>query len=62
MGVLVGDVDATGSVSGSDVNRVKAQVGQTATSTNFRTDIDTTGSVSGSDVNRTKAQVGSGLP
>jgi hypothetical protein len=51
--VLFGDVDGTGSVSGSDVNRVKAQVGTPMlTETNFKTDVDLTGSVSGSDVNK----------
>jgi hypothetical protein len=62
MGVLLGDIDATKSVSGSDVNRCKAQVGAPLTQTNFRNDVDLTGSVSGSDVNKVKAQVGSFLP
>ena len=61
MDVLLGDVDATKSVSGSDVNRVKAQVGATLTTTNFQNDVDLTGSVSGSDVNKVKAQVGANL-
>jgi hypothetical protein len=62
MDVLLGDIDATGSVSGSDVNRVKAQVGAPMlTETNFKTDVDLTGSVSGSDVNKVKAQVGANL-
>ena len=61
MDVLLGDVDATGSVSGSDVNRVKAQVGSALTSTNYVDDVDLTGSVSGSDVNKTKSVVGSNV-
>ena len=61
MDVLLGDVDATGSVSGSDVNRVKAQVGASLTSANYKDDVDLTGSVSGSDVNKTKSVVGSNI-
>ena len=61
MDVLLGDVDATGSVSGSDVNRVKAQVGAILTTTNYKDDVDLTGSVSGSDVNKTKSVVGSNI-
>jgi hypothetical protein len=62
MGVLLGDVNANGSVTGSDVNDAKAQVGVDLSLSNFRSDINTTGFVSGSDVNLTKAQVGTSLP
>lgn len=60
--VLRGDVNGNGSVSGSDVNTVKAAVGSTPDSTRFTTDVNASGSVSGADVNITKAAVGSSVP
>lgn len=62
IGILSGDVNGNGNVSGSDVNSVKAQVGAGLSPGNFKTDVNTNGSVSGSDVNATKAQVGTALP
>ena len=62
MSLLAGDVNFTSSVSGSDVNLCKAQVGLPVSASNFQNDINTTGSISGSDVNLTKAQVGTNLP
>jgi uncharacterized MnhB-related membrane protein len=62
MGLLAGDVNSTGAVSGSDVNVCKAQVGVAVSAANFQNDINTTGAISGSDVNLTKAQVGANLP
>ena len=51
MDVLIGDVNANGSVSGSDVNSCKTQVGINLQIDNFRDDVDLSGSISGSDVN-----------
>lgn len=62
MGVLLGDVYGNKSVTGSDVNDAKAQVGADLTISNFRSDINTTGFVGGSDVDLTKTQVGTSLP
>ena len=59
--VLNGDVNGSGSVSGSDVNIIKAAVGAAIGSSNFRADVNANGSVSGSDVNITKAAVGSAV-
>ncbi|MFL6513694.1 MAG: S8 family serine peptidase [Chthoniobacterales bacterium] len=61
MDVLVGDVDANGNVSGSDVNLVKGSVGASVSQGNFRRDVDANGSVSGSDVNIAKSKVGVGF-
>jgi hypothetical protein len=58
MDVLLGDVDGNGSVSGSDVNLVKARVGAPVSQTNFREDVDANASISGSDVNLVKSKVG----
>jgi dockerin type I repeat protein/beta-propeller repeat-containing protein len=62
LGVLVGDVDGNGGVSGSDVNSCKAQVGAELTTNNFRADVNADGNVTGSDVNTIKTQVGALLP
>jgi hypothetical protein len=62
MGMLLGDVTGNGSVTGSDVNLCKAQVGAALLPTNFRNDVNATGSITGSDVNVVKAHVGDVLP
>ncbi|MFL6513692.1 MAG: dockerin type I domain-containing protein [Chthoniobacterales bacterium] len=61
MGVLLGDVDGNGNVSGSDVNLVKSKVGAGVSSTTFTRDVDANGSITGSDVNVTKSKVGTSL-
>jgi hypothetical protein len=43
MGVLVGDVNATRLVDGTDVSLVQQHTGKTANSTNFRFDVDASG-------------------
>jgi PKD repeat protein len=62
MGVLVGDVTANGIVSNGDVSVIKAQVGQTVTSSNFRDDVNANGTLSNGDVSVAQAQVGQTLP
>ncbi len=62
MDVLLGDVNGIAGVTGADVNQIKAQVGATLSSENFRTDINVNGNVTGADVNAAKAQVGTSLP
>jgi hypothetical protein len=62
MGVLLGDVNANGIVSNTDVAEVKAQVTAPVTSSNFRDDVNANGIISNTDVAITKAQVGTTLP
>ena len=62
MAVLVGDLNASGGVTGSDVNLCKSQVGAAVTEHTFRDDVNANDSISGSDVNLVKAQVGTSLP
>jgi hypothetical protein len=51
MGVLVGDVNASGVVTTGDTNLCKAQALQPVTIDNFRNDINASGSVTTGDVN-----------
>jgi hypothetical protein len=62
MGVLVGDVDATGRVDGNDVSAVQSHTRQTANAMNFRDDVDASGRIDGNDVSTTQAQTRTGLP
>jgi len=62
LGILIGDVDATGRVDGNDVSTVQSHTRQTANSTNFRDDIDTTGQIDGNDVSTTQSHTRTGLP
>ncbi len=54
MGVLVGDVDATGVTDGNDVSDVQSATRQTTNGTNFRLDIDASGRIDGNDVSTTQ--------
>ncbi|MGI9089166.1 MAG: dockerin type I domain-containing protein [Chthoniobacterales bacterium] len=65
MGVLLGDTNADGSVSGADVTQTKAQAGNLVhgyPATNFREDVTLDGSVSGADVTLVKRNAGHQLP
>jgi Tol biopolymer transport system component len=62
MGVLIGDVNANGVVSNTDVAAIKVQVAASVTSSNFRTDVNANGVISNTDVSEVKAQVGTTLP
>ena len=63
MGVLIGDTNNNGSVSGSDISQTKAQSGQAVTAGNFRTDVNVSGGFIGaSDIGLVKAQSGTSLP
>jgi sugar lactone lactonase YvrE len=62
MGVLLGDVNANGVVSNTDVAEVKGQVAAPFTTSNFRNDVNANGIISNTDVSSTKAQVGTTLP
>src|SRR5207245_36229 len=51
MGVLIGDVNASGIVTSGDTNLCKAQALQTVTTSNFRNDINASGAITTGDVN-----------
>jgi hypothetical protein len=63
MGVLSGDTNASGGVTGSDVTQTKAaaSVG-TVNAGTFRTDVNVSGGVNGSDVTLVKSKAGAVLP
>jgi hypothetical protein len=62
MGVLVGDVNANGTVTNADVSLVKAQVGAGGNvgASNFRNDVNANGVITNADVSITKTQVAAG--
>jgi hypothetical protein len=62
MGVLLGDVNATRLVDGTDVSLVQGHTGKTAKSTNFRFDVDASGLIDGNDVSLVKSKLGTRLP
>jgi hypothetical protein len=62
MGLLIGDVSGNGVVDQGDVNLTKDNVGQKATSDNFRADVDVSGRIDSLDVFLVKTQVGDMLP
>ena len=62
MGVLLGDTNASGGVSGTDVAQTKAQSGATTNAGNFRTDVNANGSITAVDVSLVKFKSGSVLP
>jgi hypothetical protein len=62
MGVLVGDVDASGRVDSTDVFQVRQQTLQNAGASNFRTDIDASGRIDSTDVFMTRQQTLTSLP
>jgi len=62
MGVLMGDVNATGIVDGNDVSAVQSQTRQPVTATNFREDVNASGIIDGNDVSMTQSQTRTSLP
>ncbi len=62
MGVLLGDVDASGRVDATDVFQVRQQTLQNATSSNFRDDVDESGRIDSTDVFITRQQTLTSLP
>jgi N-acetylneuraminic acid mutarotase len=57
-GVLVGDTNASRSVSAADVSQTKAQSGNAVTAANFREDVNANCAISASDVSIVKARLG----
>ena len=62
MGVLLGDVDASGRVDSTDVFQVRQQSLQTVNSSNFRDDVDLSGRIDSNDVFITRQQSLTSLP
>jgi hypothetical protein len=62
MGVLLGDVDASGRVDSTDVFQVRQQTLQNANSSNFRMDVDISGRIDSTDVFITRQQTLTSLP
>jgi hypothetical protein len=62
MGVLLGDVNASGVVTSGDTNLCKAQALQTVTNGNFRNDINASGNITTGDVNLIKQNALKQLP
>jgi hypothetical protein len=62
MGVLIGDVDASGRVDSTDVFQVRQQTLQNANSSNFRADVDASGRIDSTDVFITRQQTLTSLP
>ena len=61
VGFLVGDVNSSRGVSGSDVSIVKSKSGQLTDGTNFKMDLNASGGVSGSDISIVKSRSGQSL-
>jgi hypothetical protein len=62
MSILLGDTNANGAVNSADIGQTKAQTGQTANASNFRTDVNESGSITSSDISIVKAASGTSLP
>ncbi|CAN5583732.1 hypothetical protein BH20VER1_BH20VER1_23780 [soil metagenome] len=62
LGVLLGDTTNNGAVNSSDVGLTKSHSGQTATTSNFRSDVTVNGAINASDVSVIKSQSGIQLP
>ena len=59
---LLGDTNGNGAVNSSDVSQIKAQVGHSVNSENFRTDLNSNGAINAGDVAIVKSRSGHGLP
>jgi hypothetical protein len=62
MGILVGDVNASGSVDSGDVTLVRQQSLQPVTNSNFREDVNANGSIDSGDVTITRQHTLTSLP
>jgi hypothetical protein len=62
MGVLLGDVNASGLVDGNDVSAVQSHTRQSVNNMNFRYDVNTSGLIDGNDVSITQGQTRTSLP
>ena len=62
MGVLIGDVNASGRVDSGDVSSARQQAGQSVTASNFREDVNTDGFINSADISLVKFKSGTALP
>jgi hypothetical protein len=62
MGVLVGDVNASGVVTSGDTNLCRTEALQPVTNANFRNDINASGAITSGDTNAIKQNALSQLP
>jgi hypothetical protein len=62
MGVLIGDVNASGVVDGNDVSAVQSHTRQPVNAMTFRYDVNTTGQIDGNDVSITQSHTRTHLP
>jgi hypothetical protein len=62
MSVLVGDVNASGSVNATDISLAKAVSGQATSAQNFRADVNLSGEMNASDISFIKSRSGTMLP
>jgi len=62
IGVLAGDVDASGQVTSADVLAVRAAVGQALSGATAACDVDLSGTITGADMAAVRARLGRSLP
>jgi hypothetical protein len=62
MGLLSGDVNASGRVDAADVSSVRQQTLQAITSSNFRNDLNASGRIDAADVSIARQQTLTSLP
>ena len=62
MSVLIGDTSGNRAVNASDVAQTKAQIGQSVSGTNFRSDVNANGAINGTDAAIVKSHSGESLP
>jgi hypothetical protein len=62
MGVLLGDVNASGRVDAADVSLVRQRTLQAITTSNFREDVDVSGRIDAADVSTARQQTLTSLP
>ena len=62
MGVLIGDVNASGLVDSGDVFLVRQQTSQTASAGNFREDVNADGAIDNFDLALVQSHLGTALP
>ena len=62
MMVVVGDSGSNGSVNSSDIAKIKSQLGQSVTASNYRDDITANGAINITDVFLVESLTGTGIP
>jgi PKD repeat protein len=62
MGILIGDVNASGHVDAGDIGAIQQVNSQTANSSNFRADVNVSGHIDAGDIGVTQSYNSTGLP